>query len=37
MSHSVSEEELCDEFEMFGDKLENADIVEKCTVPVNLW
>ena len=30
MAHAVSEEELCDEFEMFGDKLDTPEIIEKC-------
>ena len=29
MSLAVSEEELTEEFEMFGDQLENPDVIEK--------
>ena len=30
MAHLVSQEELCDEFEMFGDQLDTPEVIEKC-------
>ena len=44
MAHLVSQEELCDEFEMFGDQLDTPEVIEKCKrysiykkIGENLW